>query len=246
MYDGFQRDLRRAVEGGDEAVRQFIHDTAKARGVDPFEVFAETARQRIAWDREPQGAAEPAERRRGRRTRRPSVRTVARGLLGGLWRRRRARRRGLVAQASRAALGAAGKAVRRASKRLARATWRAARRTAQRAARDARKWAGKAAGRWGEYAYSIGYRIVNKRWPTRTELRRGNPQQPQRRPIPQPSPAVQALLDGYSFREATYLFGERDPTIRDPADDWPGALKDFHQAVRNYYRELTRYIEEVS
>lgn len=234
MYEGFERDLRSAVDAGDEAVARLIRETAQRTGARPWDVFEASARLRHSWRH---NQVEPAPRaRRGRR--RPS----ARKLVASLFRTRGRRRRNPIAQAGRAALSVAGRQVRAAGRRLAKAGARAARRqlrcVRQQLGRSARRHVARA----GAFAFSLGHWLVKREWPTPRQLRQ-SPATPQRPPPPAPSPAVAAMLhDGYTFREATYLFP--DPHIRDPHDDWPGALRDFHQAVRSYVGELRRYIEE--
>lgn len=203
MYDGFDRDLRQALGQGEEQVAQFIRQTARDRGVDPWDVFEATARRRIAWGR---GDHDAPARKPARRSKRRSPR-----------RSKRQRQQG----------GGGGRALRRLA--------RSGSRSLSRLIASGDSALRRTAARWGEYAYGLGHWIVHRRWPGPPKARDQAPQPPR------PSPAVQAFLDGYSFRESVYLFGDRDPQIRNPADDWPGALTDFHRAVRHYVQELTIY-----
>lgn len=247
MYDGFEDDLRRAAEGGEGAVAKFIHETAKARGVSSWDVFEASARARLGWS-QPDPPRRSSRRRRPRR-RGMSARHIASGLLRQLWPQRR-RRRSLARQLAGTALGLAGRQLRRTGGRLIHASWRVARREFRRSRQQVARLARRQVAEFGVFAWALGFALVERRWPTRQELRRSAPRgaapapQQQQRPIPEPSPAVAAMLnDGYTFREATYLFGAQDPQLRDPADDWPGALSDFHQALRGYVRELRQYAE---
>jgi hypothetical protein len=52
----------------------------------------------------------------------------------------------------------------------------------------------------------------------------------------EPSPGVQAFLDGESVRQVAYFVGAADPGIVDPHDDWPGAMADAHAVIRDYIR----------
>jgi hypothetical protein len=257
MYDGFERDLADALERGESAIGDFIHQTARDRNVDSFDVFAEVARRRLAWDRGEASEASPtARRRRGSRQR--AVGGVLRQFLS------RRGRRGLVGRATRYAVGAAWRGVkwsstkgRKQAVRATRRAWKATRRQAKRLARwsatrtrrlttQARK-----AGKW---AFPIVYRLWTGKqlsgkasWPLVYQLWTGKKWKPRfrrqpKREVPAPGPALATYLAGATEREATYT--TPDPSIRNPNDDWVGALHDFRAENRKYVFLLQKLLQE--
>ena len=255
MYDGFERDLADALARGEGAVGDFIRDTARTRNLDSFEVFAATARQRLAWDRE--AAGEETTTRRRRRRRRGGRRRRAVGALRQLLSRRG--RRGFAGQATRFVAGAAWRGVKWAAtkgrKTAARATRRAWKAT-QRQARRLSRFAANQSRRWRQQTFPVLYRLWTGKhlpgkatWPVIYQLWTGKKWKPRPRPkkrqpltIPAPGPALAAYFAGMTEREAVYTTS--DPAIRNPKADWPGALDDFRNETRRYYGELQKLLQE--
>lgn len=231
MYDGFEPDLRRAVEDG--AYARFVHETARQRGGAPWEVFEASARQRLAWERE--GGERPRRRRRRRGRRRGQA-------LGATLRRfwSPGRPRSLVGRAVKATV----RRTRSTARRLARSAAKASRRLVtggRRLGRVAipivyRLWTGRQLP--GRPSWPLIYQLwTGRKWKPRPRVKKPVPGR-----VPAPGPALAAYLGGSTEREATYMVA--DPAIRDPQSDWMGALEDFRNANRSYMQELQKLLQE--